>query len=114
MKERLFGFRTYRLNDLPYGRKELKLSEEFHKMSWQDVDRISLGSNNGIDADGTLSDREHNIVATVIQWLGTPCGEEFLSDCGFQHKEAIDQTKGYETRKLKKMTILQFLKWRKS
>ena len=32
------------------------------------------------------SDREHEVAATVIQWLGSPVGQGFLRDLGYEKK----------------------------
>ena len=31
-----------------------------------------------------VSDRDQFVAASVIQWLGTPVGQDFLKDCGFE------------------------------
>lgn len=35
------------------------------------------------------SDRDRQVAATVIQWLGSPVGQCFLEDAGFVHKSRI-------------------------
>jgi hypothetical protein len=30
------------------------------------------------------TDREHVVAATVVQWLGSPCGQGFLRDLGWE------------------------------
>ncbi len=85
--DKIYGNRIKRLKDLPYGQDELKFSEEFHKMPVNDWELIVFGgkvnSSWGIPAD-SLSEREKDIVASVIQWLGTPVGKSFLKDCSFE------------------------------
>ena len=38
---------------------------------------------------GECTARDEEIAATVIQWLGSPVGQQFLNDCGFVRKEKI-------------------------
>ena len=63
--------------------------DEFIKLHSQnlDPDMIVFGhqSNSMIPKD-YLSDREENIVLSVIQWLGSPVGQGFLDCCGFVRK----------------------------
>jgi len=40
------------------------------------------GTENGICPNELLSQRELRLVATTIQWLGTPVGKEFLEEAG--------------------------------
>ena len=35
-------------------------------------------------ASDTLSDREKTIMLSTIQWLGSPVGQGFLRECGFE------------------------------
>ena len=34
-----------------------------------------------------VSDRDHVVAATVIQWLGSPVGQSFLTDLGYKRAE---------------------------
>jgi hypothetical protein len=36
-----------------------------------------------------LSEKEETICINLIQWLGSPVGQGFLRDCGFELKEKI-------------------------
>ena len=104
MKER-YGNRIYRLEDLPYGRYEKKFSDVFHKMRKEEWDAISFKPmDGGIGASDHLSERERDIVASVIQWLGTPVGVAFLEECGFISEEKYESLKKYYNR----MSVKQF------
>lgn len=50
-----------------------------------DIDLIVFGSrpNSGMPSD-YLSEREKEIVASTIQWLGSPVGQGFLRSVGFE------------------------------
>jgi hypothetical protein len=45
------------------------LSTEVNEEDWTDV-----------------TSRDMEVAATVIQWLGSSCGQVFLRDCGFEFK----------------------------
>ncbi len=91
--DKVYGSRIGRLKDLPYGQDELKFSEEFHNMTVNDWELIVFGgkvnSSCDIPAD-RLSEREKDIVASVVQWLGTPVGKSFLKDCGFKNDKGTN------------------------
>jgi len=38
---------------------------------------------------GECTDRDDDVAALVIQWLGSPVGVSFLRDCGFVPKEEL-------------------------
>ena len=83
---KITGFHPYRLieND-PYHETEVKLNEEFNKLSLNNWEQAIFETEGcGMPKD-CLSDREFKIIASTIQWLGTPCGKAFLSECGFKY-----------------------------
>ncbi len=109
-----YGNRQHRLRDLPYGRKELKLSDVLHKMSFDDWDALSFSSKDGMTINDTLSERERHIVASFAQWLGTPCGEAFLRESDFYHKEWVYKDLKQSTRKFRNMSLIKFMKWKRN
>jgi len=89
MNKKIVGYRSHRLNpDDPYNADECKLNEIFNKYIKQNknfwdllvygssVDYGKLGNPN--IPEKYLSEHELKIVATIIQWLGTPVGKGFL------------------------------------
>lgn len=46
-----------------------------------------LHSDGGSSPREDVTDRERQIAATVIQWLGSPCGQCFLRDLGYVKKQ---------------------------
>lgn len=84
--EEVVGFSKHRLiRDDPYHAKECKLHDTFNlfikrdKRFWD----FMLGTNSsGTRPADYLSNRELRIVATTIQWLGTPVGQGFLREAG--------------------------------
>lgn len=63
--------------------------DEFIKQHSQgvDADLIVFGHpSNSMSPKDYLSERERDIVISVIQWLGSPVGQEFLNTCGFEPK----------------------------
>ncbi len=116
MKTKRYGFKQYRLNKHdPYYDKEVKFSKEFHSFP-MDWDYIVFGMKDSIGYSSPkdfLSERERHIVASTIQWLGTPVGESFLDTCDFMYTPFMEERyKNLESR-VKKMSIWKFLKWRK-
>jgi len=83
------GFKTYRHEQNP---KEKELHDKFIEQcshNHDDMDFIVFGMDNNkpnYPAD-RLTDREKQIAISTIQWLGSPVGQSFLKDCGFELKE---------------------------
>jgi hypothetical protein len=76
------GFKEYRLKkDDKYYAKEIKALEIFNQDHLEHVDLIVFGQKEGtsMEANDHLSEREEKIVLGVIQWLGTPVGQGFIS-----------------------------------
>jgi hypothetical protein len=55
---------------------------------YEQLDRIIFGCRDDAQAfpKDTLTDRERDICATLMQWLGSPVGQSFLRDNGFERK----------------------------
>lgn len=76
------GYKEYRLNkDDNYYAKEIKALEIFNRDHLKEADLIVFGQkdNSFMQANDTLSEREERIVLGLIQWLGTPVGQGFIS-----------------------------------
>jgi hypothetical protein len=83
--------KEYRFKDNP---KE----KEFHDKFIKEFSRTSSSKKTlsaiifGWDSDRQthpkefLTEREENICLNLIQWLGSPVGQGFLSECGFELK----------------------------
>lgn len=56
---------------------------------YEQLDRIIFGSRDEAQVfpKDTLTDRERDICATLIQWLGSPVGQSFLRHNGFERKD---------------------------
>jgi hypothetical protein len=89
-KPKHLGLHTYRFSSNP--------EEERFAEAWaaQNTDQGFGGSNTlawllgvadqwGRPVDPT--DREHSVAATVVQWLGSPVGQCFLRDLGYEKQE---------------------------
>lgn len=88
MKFKIFGFNAKRLieND-PYYKTEVDLVKNLNKrFTFINLSRIVFGSDSQGRPNDYLTEREEKIVASVIQWLGTPVGKHFLAECGFKYK----------------------------
>lgn len=84
------GFKTYRHKDNP---KEKELHDYFIKEHIEnkhtcDPSLLVFPVNNGTGFEPCdhLSEREKRIVISTIQWLGSPVGQSFLNECGFENK----------------------------
>lgn len=83
------GFNDHRLQrGDEYYSQEVKLhdiaNEERWKRQW---DLIIFGPSNDFFPSSPkeyLSDKEKRIVGGLLQWLGTPVGESFLRDAGYE------------------------------
>ena len=76
------GFKEYRLKENDrYYEKEIRALEVFNQDHLNDADLIVFGQKEAtaMTANDTLTDREEKIVLGVIQWLGTPVGQGFIS-----------------------------------
>jgi len=76
------GFKEYRLKkDDEYYAKEIKALEVFNQDHLEDASSIVFGQKEGTGfyPNDNLTDREEKIVLSVIQWLGTPVGQGFIS-----------------------------------
>lgn len=87
--KKLEGFKTYRHSSNP---KEKEFHDKFienNSHNHDDMDWLVFGVgdfNRNSPAD-RLTERERQIVVSTIQWLGSPVGQGFLRDCGFENKD---------------------------
>lgn len=87
--KRLKGFKTYRHNSNP---KEKEFHDKFiehNSHNHDDMDWLvfGVGDNNRNIPANRLTEHEKQIVISTIQWLGSPVGQGFLRDCGFENKK---------------------------
>lgn len=79
------GFNTHRLKkDEEYYAKEVLIAEEVS--TWEDYKFNEIVYK---EKGKILSKKEKRIMASTLQWLGTPIGKSFLSQMGFE--ETIDR-----------------------
>jgi len=89
------GYKTYRHETNP---KEKELHDKFIKdfvkhRSYEgvissSVHQISMPMDERGELEDHLSEREIKITISVIQWLGSPVGQSFLAECGFELKRS--------------------------
>lgn len=87
--KKLEGFKTYRHSTNP---KEKEFHDKFiehnsHNHDDMDFLVFGMGDGNGSFPANRLTDHEKQIVISTIQWLGSPVGQGFLRDCGFEKKK---------------------------
>jgi hypothetical protein len=58
--------------------------DQFGDCDSSNLERICLPTNGFAEPLDVLSDREKQIMVNTIQWLGSPVGQSFLRDCGFE------------------------------
>ena len=82
------GFNTHRHESNP---KEKELHDQFIEHVSRNHDTLSrlvLGSSKDDNfPKDYLASREEKIAISAIQWLGSPVGQGFLRDCGYELKE---------------------------
>jgi len=74
---RLYGLNVNRIHSNP---EEKRIAEAWNK---QDVLEWILGG--GVRAPN-VSERDRDVAASVIQWLGSPVGQQFLSSIGYERR----------------------------
>ena len=82
------GFKTYRHESNP---KEKELHDKFVEHVSHNHDTLSRLVFGSTDDDNFpkeyLASKEEKIAISTIQWLGSPVGQNFLRDCGFELKD---------------------------
>lgn len=79
--------KEYRFKDNP---KEKEFFDKFQDLflhnyfTLRTLDAVIFGWNNDSNPNDYLNDREVAICTNLIQWLGSPVGQGFLKDCGFE------------------------------
>jgi hypothetical protein len=81
------SLKEYRLKTNPQEKVFVdKFIKQFNNNNNPDL--IVFGhSEKSMSPNDYLTDREKDIVLSVIQWLGSPVGQGFLDTCGFQPKK---------------------------
>ncbi len=79
-------FKEHRQENNP---KEKELVEiflqEHNRKGYEDMDLIVFGhGSESLRPNDYLTEREKQITLSTIQWLGSPIGQSFLSQCGFE------------------------------
>ena len=84
--KKMEGFKTYRHKSNP---KEKEIHDKFIKQHGDnDISMIVYPpTSSGMRPSEYLTEKEEKIVVSTIQWLGSPVGQNFLKDCGFELKE---------------------------
>jgi hypothetical protein len=76
------GLHTYRFKENP---EEKRFAEAWDKQNEQGSNLaylLTVGDQSGRPPEP--SDRDHVVAATVVQWLGSPVGQSFLRDLGYE------------------------------
>jgi hypothetical protein len=91
MDNRLNGFHTHRFRDNP---EEQRFAEAWSKLNavGRNVDYLLDASHADQRFTPEAPEREARIAATVIQWLGSPVGQIFLRDLGYERSATVVTT----------------------
>lgn len=81
MSKPVTGLHTHRFADNP---EEKRFAEAYAaKMGRRNLEwLLSCGG----EVPAPLSERDETVAATMIQWLGSPVGQGFLRDLGYERK----------------------------
>jgi hypothetical protein len=86
MNEQILGYNRHRLiEDDPYYETEVKLSKLFNEQQDGFWNTVVFGTDIWNKPKSYLTDDQMKVVASVIQWLGTPVGKSFLERAGFTY-----------------------------
>ena len=79
MRKKFVGLNKHRL-EYDYNALERSFAEEWSKMNGgKTLDYLMTPIKNDPNY-AELSDQDHLVAATIIQWLGTPVGQGFIRD----------------------------------
>lgn len=83
MKTKHTGLSTHRFRDNP---EELRFAEAWSKQNDHGGTLAYLldPAHGGRGRPPEPTDREHVVAATVVQWLGSPVGQSFLAELGYE------------------------------
>jgi len=74
-KMRNIGMHQYRFKDNPM---EKAYAKEWEKINPKDLGILDYILSTKINEPEPVSDRDREVAATVIQWLGSPVGQHFV------------------------------------
>jgi hypothetical protein len=79
------GNSLHRLNSSP----EEKLFAQAWADRQRDDDLLAYLMGNGRSKTENLSEADHKVAATVVQWFGSPVGQNFLRDLGYEKERVV-------------------------
>lgn len=77
-------FNEHRRGSNPQEDKIFEVACKWKKQNNVIFDQAVLGVTQRGEPKDYLSDRENSIVFSTLQWLGSPVGQGFLRECGFE------------------------------
>ncbi len=84
MATKVTGLHTHRFGDNPEEKRFAKAWERFDGANLDYL--LQCGEPLHLGYPPPATDRERVVAATVIQWLGSPVGQGFLRDLGYERK----------------------------
>lgn len=77
-------FNEHRRSSNPQEDKIFEVACKWKKQNNVIFDQAVLGVDSKGQPKDYLNDRENSIVFSTLQWLGSPVGQGFLAECGFE------------------------------
>jgi len=77
-------FNEHRRSSNPQEDKMFEVACKWKKQNNIIFDQAVLGVTQRGEPKDYLSDRENSIVFSTLQWLGSPVGQGFLRECGYE------------------------------
>lgn len=77
-------FNEHRRSTNPQEDKMFEVASKWKEQNNVIFDQAILGCHGSGNPKDYLTERETQIVFTTLQWLGSPVGQGFLAECGFE------------------------------
>lgn len=74
------GLHTYRFGSNPVEKKAADLWQQYNDMPNGGDDLLDWLLGNGSKPAHDVSDRDRQVAATLMQWLGSPVGQGFIEE----------------------------------
>lgn len=83
------GLKQYRFKNNPEERRFAEAWEKQNNPADSQADSSLAYLLSPDSQKESVSDRDREVAATTIQWLGSPVGQAFLRDLGYERKPSV-------------------------
>jgi hypothetical protein len=87
MKYKNVGLSAWRLKPQQANPEEVAFAKKWNEQNQEKGILSYLLDPQNRGSSAHVSDRDRMVAATVIQWLGSPVGQNFLRELGYEKKE---------------------------